>query len=106
LLAQSRVISKDWLTQHTLFYTFFVCSPFSCAGAETVVGLNRGRIDEPASCAECHNKGSMELILNRSVYLNKQVIRMQVRNQAGGMGYPRSGVCPTFLRPIGAALLK
>jgi DNA replicative helicase MCM subunit Mcm2 (Cdc46/Mcm family) len=50
------------------------------------VGLNRGRIDEPASCAECHNKGSMELILNRSVYLNKQVIRMQVRNQTGGTG--------------------
>lgn len=68
------------------------------------MGLNRGRIDEPASCAECHNKGSMELILNRSVYLNKQVIRMQVRNQPGGMGYPQSSLRPTFLRPIGAEL--
>lgn len=43
------------------------------------VMIDRGRIDEPSSCHLCGNTMSMELVHNRCLFTDKQMIRLQVR---------------------------
>lgn len=45
--------------------------------ADSHVALERGRIDEPAFCSRCGNRLCMEMIHNRCVFTDKQMIRMQ-----------------------------
>ncbi len=53
------------------FFRCFVCS-------ESVeVLIDRGRIDEPTTCSKCMTLGSMEMIHNRSLFSDKQLIRLQ-----------------------------
>ena len=42
--------------------------------------IDRGRIDEPSSCHLCGNTMSMELVHNRCLFTDKQMIRLQVRS--------------------------
>ena len=46
-------------------------------GFDVLVENDRGRIQEPNECENCRAKDAMELIINRSGYTNKQIIRMQ-----------------------------
>ncbi|CAI5723731.1 hypothetical protein KXD40_000703 [Peronospora effusa] len=52
---------------------------FRCAmcHATTQVALDRGRIEEPTSCAHCSSRMSMEMIHNRCAFTDKQMIKMQ-----------------------------
>ncbi|KAH0516478.1 DNA replication licensing factor MCM4 [Microtus ochrogaster] len=53
---------------------FFQCQV--CAHT-TRVEIDRGRIAEPCSCAHCHTSHSMALIHNRSLFSDKQMIKLQ-----------------------------
>lgn len=55
---------------------FFRCAICGCtASVENV----RGRISEPLSCprADCRHQGTMELIHNRCIFSDKQIVRLQ-----------------------------
>ncbi|EPY87127.1 DNA replication licensing factor MCM4 isoform 2 [Camelus ferus] len=53
---------------------FFQCQV--CAHT-TRVEMDRGRIAEPCACERCHTAHSMALIHNRSVFSDKQMIKLQ-----------------------------
>jgi DNA replication licensing factor MCM4 len=53
---------------------FFRC--FTCA-ATVEEQLDRNHIEEPDTCPQCQKKGSMELIHNRCLFSDKQLIRLQ-----------------------------
>mmetsp|Transcript_23039 Transcript_23039/g.55051 ORF Transcript_23039/g.55051 Transcript_23039/m.55051 type:complete len:807 (-) Transcript_23039:257-2677(-) len=53
---------------------FFECN--SCKGSEDVDVLN-GRIQEPSSCKQCQANHCMELVHNRCVFKDKQLVRLQ-----------------------------
>jgi len=53
---------------------FFKCNV--CHATQTV-DIERGTINEPASCANCNTQQSMALIHNRSHFTDKQMIKMQ-----------------------------
>ena len=44
---------------------------------EKEVMIDRGRIDEPTSCENCSAKLSMEMVHNRCLFSDKQMIRLQ-----------------------------
>lgn len=48
--------------------------------------IDRGRIDEPSSCHLCGNTMSMELVHNRCLFTDKQMIRLQVSGGGAGSG--------------------
>lgn len=54
---------------------------FRCAVCQHTVNveIDRGRIEEPAACPreQCNSKGTMTLIHNRCIFMDKQVIRLQ-----------------------------
>lgn len=52
---------------------------FSCCvcGHDQPVSIDRGRIHEPHNCPVCHCRGSYSLIHNRSVFSDKQMVRLQ-----------------------------
>ena len=52
---------------------------FGCTVCGTAVNvtIDRGRIAEPTRCATCNVKGAYELIHNRCVYSDKQMVRIQ-----------------------------
>lgn len=52
---------------------------FRCATCqyEVVVEIERGRIQEPSTCTNCSDIHSMTLIHNRSVFTDKQLIKLQ-----------------------------
>ena len=49
--------------------------------------IDRGRIDEPSSCHLCGNTMSMELVHNRCLFTDKQMIRLQVGVGVSGVGF-------------------
>lgn len=55
---------------------FFTCT---VCGQSTEVMIDRGRIDEPTTCpnTNCRTKFSMEMVHNRCVFADKQMIRLQ-----------------------------
>ena len=53
---------------------FFQC--LTCRHTEERM-IDRGRIEEPTSCAHCGAKNSMELIHNRCLFTDKQHIKLQ-----------------------------
>jgi hypothetical protein len=53
---------------------FFQC--VLCPHTVEVI-VEKGRIDEPSSCSQCNNKECMQLVHNRSLYADKQLIRLQ-----------------------------
>ena len=53
---------------------FFRC--FSCGNTLDVI-IQNGRIDEPSKCDQCSMRNAMELIHNRCLYTDKQLIRLQ-----------------------------
>lgn len=53
---------------------FFRCS---VCHHNVEVGIERGRIEEPSSCPECQTLASLELVHNRCVFTDKQMIRLQ-----------------------------
>lgn len=53
---------------------FFRCC--ICSYSQDVM-IDRGRIEEPRSCAQCQTLASMELIHNRCLFTDKQLIRLQ-----------------------------
>ncbi len=44
-----------------------------------------GHIDEPKICPSCQKKWMMKMVHNRSIYLNKQIVKMQVHTLAHRM---------------------
>ena len=52
---------------------------FECTicSASTTVTLERGRVSEPTVCQECNIKHGFDIIHNRSVFADKQMIRIQ-----------------------------
>ena len=57
-----------------LKHAFFRCS--ICQN-ETDVSVDRGRIDEPQECTRCNGKHTFEMVHNRCLYTNKQMIKLQ-----------------------------
>lgn len=53
---------------------YFRCAV--CRHAEDVL-IDRGRIEEPSACPDCKRVGSMELVHNRCIFTDKQLIRLQ-----------------------------
>uniref|UniRef100_A0A8C5GBB6 DNA replication licensing factor MCM4 n=1 Tax=Gouania willdenowi TaxID=441366 RepID=A0A8C5GBB6_GOUWI len=53
---------------------FFQCS---ICGASARVEVDRGRIAEPAACRHCNVSHSMALIHNRSLFSDKQMVKIQ-----------------------------
>ena len=55
---------------------------FRCeqCGHEVMAGNSRGRVEEPTSCPNenCRQRFSFRLVHNRSRFVNKQIIKMQV----------------------------
>ena len=48
-----------------------------CGGSVDVL-VDRGRVDEPSKCAAgCGAKGAMELIHNRCIFTDRQIVRLQ-----------------------------
>ena len=49
-----------------------------CGGSVDVL-VDRGRVDEPSKCARagCGAKGAMELIHNRCIFTDRQIVRLQ-----------------------------
>lgn len=41
------------------------------------VEVDRGRIEEPAVCHNCQSKYSFQLVHNRSLFMDKQIIKLQ-----------------------------
>lgn len=64
------------------FSTAVLLAPLSTKHARPYrhlqVMIDRGRIDEPSSCHMCGNTMSMELVHNRCLFTDKQMIRLQV----------------------------
>lgn len=52
---------------------------FSCVicGNEHQVSIERGRIEEPQRCASCNAKNTFQLVHNRSLFADKQLVRLQ-----------------------------
>lgn len=53
---------------------FFRCT---VCGETTDVLIARGRIEEPETCGHCRTKLSMELVHNRCLFSDKQMVRLQ-----------------------------
>jgi DNA replicative helicase MCM subunit Mcm2 (Cdc46/Mcm family) len=53
---------------------FYRCG--SC-GASAEVAVERGRVDEPTTCDGCQIRGTMELVHNRSKFIDTQVVTLQ-----------------------------
>lgn len=53
---------------------FYRCG--SC-GASAEVPVERGRVDEPTTCDGCQIRGTMELVHNRSKFIDTQVVTLQ-----------------------------
>ena len=53
---------------------FFQC--YVCHATKTV-DIDRGRISEPAVCTNCDSLHTMTLIHNRSLFSDKQMIKLQ-----------------------------
>lgn len=53
---------------------------FKCAicGAMTSVPCERGRIAEPEACIRCHSAHTAQLQHNRCLFVDKQMIKLQV----------------------------
>ena len=60
---------------HTHTHTAFFCC-YVCKDTKTVE-IDRGRIAEPAVCPHCQSLHSMALIHNRSLFTDKQMIKLQ-----------------------------
>lgn len=41
------------------------------------VEVERGRIEEPVNCSKCNNNHCFQLIHNRSLFVDKQIIKLQ-----------------------------
>ena len=55
----------------TAFYRCGVC------GASKEVDVERGRVEDPAACDGCAIRGAMELVHNRSRFIDKQQVKLQ-----------------------------
>lgn len=53
---------------------YFRC--FLCSSGVDVL-IDRGRIEEPKTCAVCKTVGSLEIIHNRCMFADKQLVRLQ-----------------------------
>jgi DNA replication licensing factor MCM4 len=53
---------------------FFRC--FICGHTQDVL-IDRGRIEEPQACLHCNSQWSNELIHNRCLFTDKQLVRLQ-----------------------------
>jgi DNA replicative helicase MCM subunit Mcm2 (Cdc46/Mcm family) len=49
----------------------------NCQHEELVQNI-LGHIEEPKICPSCAKKWMMKMVHNRSIYLNKQIVKMQV----------------------------
>lgn len=52
---------------------------FSCVicGHDQQVTIDRGRIQEPHQCSSCNTKDTYQLVHNRSIFADKQLVRLQ-----------------------------
>ncbi len=52
---------------------------FSCVicGNERQASIERGRIEEPQRCDSCNTKNTFQLVHNRSLFADKQLVRLQ-----------------------------
>ena len=52
---------------------------FSCVicGHDHQASIDRGRIDEPTRCGSCNTKNTFQLVHNRSLFADKQLVRLQ-----------------------------
>eukprot|EP01028_Stygiella_incarcerata_P006150 TRINITY_DN2513_c0_g1_i4.p1 TRINITY_DN2513_c0_g1~~TRINITY_DN2513_c0_g1_i4.p1 ORF type:complete len:751 (+),score=205.90 TRINITY_DN2513_c0_g1_i4:55-2307(+) len=54
--------------------SFFRCT---MCGNSTVVGIDRGRIEEPSRCPGCGEERTLLMVHNRSKFADKQLVRLQ-----------------------------
>ena len=72
---------ERWLVDGVLERSLVLRQPvLSTALLAMQVMIDRGRIDEPSSCHACGNTMSMELVHNRCLFTDKQMIRLQVQS--------------------------
>ena len=52
---------------------------FECALCKNTVEveIDRGRVEEPTLCQHCHANHSFQLIHNRCLFMDKQMIKLQ-----------------------------
>jgi DNA replication licensing factor MCM4 len=74
LVSLKGMVSRCSHTIPDLKQAFFRC--LVCSVTQEVM-IDRGRIEEPTSCPGCNVKHSMELLHNRSLFSDKQLIRLQ-----------------------------
>ena len=74
LITVSGMITRVGGITPDLKQAFFKCTV--CAATCTVL-IDRGKINEPTSCAHCKAKCSFLLIHNRCLFADRQVIKMQ-----------------------------
>lgn len=61
------------------------------------VEIDRGRITEPKTCRLCSAKYSSILVHNRSVFSDKQLVKLQEAPGVYGLLFPGIVVCTTWL---------
>ena len=74
LVAVQGMVVRASAIQPDLKQAYFECS--ACNHA-VVVSIDRGRINEPDACQQCSAKFSCQLIHNRCLFTDKQVVKMQ-----------------------------
>lgn len=60
-------------------FCLFLKVRFQCiaCGEEVNLPVTRGKYDQPKQCPKCNKKHGMELIHNRSSFIDKQWVRLQ-----------------------------
>jgi DNA replication licensing factor MCM4 len=74
LISVEGMITRTSGVMPDLKEAFFSC--VMCSNAQ-VVGIDRGRINEPIVCSHCHTRQSMQLIHNRCLFADKQITKLQ-----------------------------
>ena len=65
---------------------FFRCN--ACNNSKEVM-MDRGRIDHPEICDRCNNRKQFDIVHNRSIFANRQLIKMQESAET-----VQAGECP------------
>lgn len=74
LVAVQGMVVRASAIQPDLKQAYFECS---ACGHAVAVSIDRGRINEPTACQQCSAKFSFQLIHNRCLFTDKQVVKMQ-----------------------------
>jgi DNA replication licensing factor MCM4 len=74
LVSLTGMVIRSSLIMPEMRSAYFLCN--TCA-FHIQVEIDRGRIAEPTVCASCNTAHSFELIHNRSLFADKQFVKLQ-----------------------------